>query len=102
MLYYIETESENWNFLKYGRIGKHPVQSLYTRYYRTLRYICHMPVLLEYYYPRKENYYNIIMKVKAISFVIISSNKPVVYNIYMNTNIYKSTITRIVQLSIVF
>ena len=23
------TESENWNFLKYGRIGKHPVQSLY-------------------------------------------------------------------------
>ena len=26
---YIETESENWNFLKYGRIGKHPMQSLY-------------------------------------------------------------------------
>ena len=26
----VETESENWNFLKYGRIGKHPVQSLYT------------------------------------------------------------------------
>ena len=25
MLYYVETESENWNFLKYGRIGKHPV-----------------------------------------------------------------------------
>ena len=29
-------ESENRNFLKYGRIGKHPVQSLYTRYYLTL------------------------------------------------------------------
>ena len=29
----LETESENWNFLKYGRIGKHPMQSLYTRYY---------------------------------------------------------------------
>ena len=29
----VETESENWNFLKYGRIGKHPMQSLYTRYY---------------------------------------------------------------------
>ena len=24
----METESENLNFLKYGRIGKHPVQSL--------------------------------------------------------------------------
>ena len=24
----IETESENWNFLTYGRIGKHPMQSL--------------------------------------------------------------------------
>ena len=24
----VETESENWNFLKYGRIGKHPMQSL--------------------------------------------------------------------------
>ena len=21
-------ESENWNFFKYGRIGKHPMQSL--------------------------------------------------------------------------
>ena len=30
MLNYIETESVNWNFFKYGRIGKHPVQSLYT------------------------------------------------------------------------
>ena len=29
----VETESENWNFLKYGRMGKHPMQSLYTRYY---------------------------------------------------------------------
>ena len=28
-----ETESENWNFLNYGRIGK---QSLYTRYYRNV------------------------------------------------------------------
>ena len=29
MLNYIETESENSNFLiKYGRIGKHPMQSL--------------------------------------------------------------------------
>ena len=28
MLIKIETESENWNFLKYGRIGKHPMQSL--------------------------------------------------------------------------
>ena len=36
MLVDVETESENWNFLKYGRIGKHPMQSLYTRYYRTL------------------------------------------------------------------
>ena len=33
MLVDVETESENWNFLKYGRIGKHPMQSLYTRYY---------------------------------------------------------------------
>ena len=32
----VETESENWNFLKYGRIGKHPMQSLYTRYGSTL------------------------------------------------------------------
>ena len=32
----VETESENWDFLKYGRIGKHPMQSLYTRYYRSL------------------------------------------------------------------
>ena len=24
-----ETESENWNFLKYGRIGKHPMQPKY-------------------------------------------------------------------------
>ena len=31
-----ETESENWMFLMHGRIGKHPMQSLYTRYYRTL------------------------------------------------------------------
>ena len=23
----------NWNFLKYGRIGKHPMQTLYTGYY---------------------------------------------------------------------
>ena len=29
----VETESENRNFLKYGKIGKHPMQSLYTRYY---------------------------------------------------------------------
>ena len=36
MLVDVETESENWNFLKYGRIGKHPMQSLYTGYYRTL------------------------------------------------------------------
>ena len=33
MLIEIETKSENWNFLKYGRIG---MQSLYTGYYRTL------------------------------------------------------------------
>ena len=26
----------NWNFPKYGTIGKHPMQSLYTGYYRTL------------------------------------------------------------------
>ena len=31
----VDVESES-NFLKYGRIGKHPVQSLHTRYYRTL------------------------------------------------------------------
>ena len=36
MLVHVETESENLNFLEYGRIGKHPMQSLYTRYYRTL------------------------------------------------------------------
>ena len=30
-----ETETENWNFLMYGRI-EHPMQSPYTRYYRTL------------------------------------------------------------------
>ena len=36
MLLDVETESENWIFLKYGRIGKHPVQSPYTRYYCTL------------------------------------------------------------------
>ena len=32
MLYIVDgelTESENWNFLKNGRIGKHPMQSLY-------------------------------------------------------------------------
>ena len=29
----IETESENCNFLKYGRKGKHPMQSIYTGYY---------------------------------------------------------------------
>ena len=29
MLNLIEIESENWNFLKYGRIGEHPMQSLY-------------------------------------------------------------------------
>ena len=29
----VKIESENWNFLKYGRIGKHPMQSLYTRMY---------------------------------------------------------------------
>ena len=33
MLVDVKTESENGNFLKYGRIGKHPMQSLYTRYY---------------------------------------------------------------------
>ena len=31
----VEIESENWNFLKYGRRGKHPVHSLYTKYYHT-------------------------------------------------------------------
>ena len=30
MLVAVETESENWNFLMYGRIGKHPMQSLYS------------------------------------------------------------------------
>ena len=35
MLLDVETERENWIFLKYGRIGKHPMQSLY-RYYCTL------------------------------------------------------------------
>ena len=30
MLLDVETESENWIFLKYARIGKHPMQSLYT------------------------------------------------------------------------
>ena len=33
MLLDVETKSENWIFLKYGRIGKHPMQSLYRRYY---------------------------------------------------------------------
>ena len=28
MLLNVETESENWIFLKYGRIGKHPMRSL--------------------------------------------------------------------------
>ena len=32
----IETESENWNFLKYGSIGKHPMQSLYTARMRAI------------------------------------------------------------------
>ena len=24
----VDVKSENWNFLKYGRIGKHPMQSV--------------------------------------------------------------------------
>ena len=24
----VEVETQNWNFLKYGRIAKHPMQSL--------------------------------------------------------------------------
>ena len=35
ILVYVETESEKI-FLKYGRIGKHPMESLYTGYYCTL------------------------------------------------------------------
>ena len=38
----IETETENWNFLKYGGIGKHPVQSLYARYYIPYLVIMHV------------------------------------------------------------
>ena len=32
----VETESETGISLMYGRIGKHPMQSLYTGYYHTL------------------------------------------------------------------
>ena len=39
MFKYIESESKSWNFFKYGRIGKHPMQSLYTGYYHTLWFI---------------------------------------------------------------
>ena len=35
----VKIESENCNFLKYGRIGKHPMQSLYTRYILVILHI---------------------------------------------------------------
>ena len=32
----VEIESENWNFLSHGTMGKHPMQSLYTGSYHTV------------------------------------------------------------------